>query len=102
VRYDFDPEKAATNLSKYGLSLAAAAKLSQERALAWVDDRTDDGEARMIALAPIGEIHLFVAFVDRGTVRRIIGLPRAKHREVNHIVKAINAGQLDNADTGRR
>jgi hypothetical protein len=102
VRYDFAPDKDATNLNNHGLSLAAAAKLSWETALAWVDDRTNDGEVRMVAMAPIGEILFVVAFVDRETLRRIIGLPRAKRREVNHTVKAINVVQLDNADTRRR
>ena len=95
---DFDPGKDATNLSKHGLSLGAAAELSWDAALVWVDDRTDYGEVRMVALAPIGEMLFFVAFVDRETVRRIISLRRANRREVNHYVKAINEGQLENAD----
>jgi uncharacterized DUF497 family protein len=98
VRYDFDPGKDSSNLSKHGLSLAAAAELSWDAALVWVDDRTDYGEVRMVALAPIGEILFVVAFVDRETVRRIISLRRANRREVNHYVKAINEGQLENAD----
>ncbi len=98
MRYDFDPDKDATNLSKHGLSLAAAAGLSWDAALAWVDDRADYGEVRMVALAPIGDILFFVAFVDRETVTRIISLRRANRREVNHYVKAINEGQLENAD----
>jgi uncharacterized DUF497 family protein len=98
VRFDFDPDKDAINLSKHGLSLAAAAGLSWDAALVWVDDRADYGEVRMVALAPIGDILLFVTFVDRETVRRIISLRRANRREVNHYVKAINEGQLENAD----
>ncbi|MFN9638369.1 MAG: BrnT family toxin [Synechococcaceae cyanobacterium] len=98
MRYDFDPGKDSSNLSKHGLSLAAAAELSWDAALVWVDDRTDYGEVRMVALAPIGEILFFVAFVDRETVRRIISFRRANRREVNHYVKAINEGQLENAD----
>jgi uncharacterized DUF497 family protein len=98
VRYVFDPGKDSSNLSKHGLSLAAAAELSWDVALVWVDDRTDYGEVRMVALAPIGEILFFVAFVDRETVRRIISLRRANRREVNHYVKAINKAQLENAD----
>ncbi len=99
MRYDFDPDKDATNLSKHGLSLAAAAELSWNAPLVWVDDRTDYGEVRMVALAPIGDILFFVAFVDREVVRRIISLRRANHlSEVNHYVKASNKGQLENAD----
>jgi uncharacterized DUF497 family protein len=98
VQFDFDPGKDATNLSKHGLSLAAAAELSWDAALVWIDNRADYGEVRMVALAPIGDILFFVAFVDREAVRRIISLRRANRREVNHYVKAINEGQLENAD----
>jgi Uncharacterized protein conserved in bacteria len=77
VQFDFDPGKDATNLSKHGLSLAAAAELSWDAALVWVDNRTDYGEERLVALAPIGDILFFVAFVDREPSRRIISLRRA-------------------------
>lgn len=57
-------------------------------ALVWVDDRTDYGEARMIALAPKTAILYFVAYVDRSTVRRIISLRKANRWEAKHYVKA--------------
>ncbi len=98
MQYDFDPDKDATNLSKHGLSLAAAAELSWDAALVWVVGRADHGEVRMVALAPIGDILFFVAFVDYETARRITSLRRANRREVNHCVRAINKGQLENAD----
>ena len=84
----FDPEKDATNLSKHGVSLAAAARLDWDAALAWIDDRADYGELRIVALAPIGERLFFVVFVDRDGARRIISLRRANRREVNHYVRA--------------
>ena len=84
----FDPEKDATNLSKHGVSLAAAARLDWDAALAWIDDRADYGEPRIVALAPIGERLFFVVFVDRDGARRIISLRRANRREVNHYVRA--------------
>ena len=78
----------ATNLSKHGLSLAAVPELSWEAELVWLDDRADYSEVRMVALAPIGDILYFVAFVDRESTRRIISLHRANRREANHYVKA--------------
>jgi hypothetical protein len=65
LQLNFDPGKDATNLIKHGLSLAAAAGLSWEAALVWIDDRADYGEVRMVALAAIGDTLYFVAFVDR-------------------------------------
>jgi hypothetical protein len=98
VEFLFDPGKDATNLAKHCLSLAAAAQLSWEAALVWLDDRADYGEVRMVALAPIGDILYFVAFVDRESRRRIIGLRIANRREVNHYAKAIQEDQPEDAD----
>ena len=99
MQFDFDPGKDATNLSKHGFSLAAAAELSWDAALVWIDSRADYGEVRLIALAPIGDILFFVAFVDREPARRIISLRRANRREVSHYVKAIKEDQPEDADT---
>ena len=43
----------------------------------------------MIALAPKSHILHYVAFVDRGDVRRIISLRRANRREVKYYVQNI-------------
>ena len=92
MHIDFDPEKDATNLSKHGVSLAAAARLDWDAALAWIDDRADYGEMRIVALAPIGDRLFFVVFVDRENSRRIISLRRANRREANHYVRANEEG----------
>ncbi|MFN9643658.1 MAG: BrnT family toxin [Cyanobacteriota bacterium] len=63
-----------------------------------MDNRTDYGEVRMLALAPIGDILFFVAFVDRKKARRIISLRRANRREVSHYVKTIKEDQPEAAD----
>ena len=96
---EFDPGKDATNLSKHGVSLAAAAELNWAAALAWVDDRADYGEIRIVALAPIGDRLFFVAFVDRSDTRRIISLRRANRREVNHYVRAIQEDRCSDTVT---
>jgi uncharacterized DUF497 family protein len=77
------------NKAKHGLSLALSAELDWEDALVWVDDREDYEETRIVALAPKTGILYFVAYVDRGRVRRIISLRRANRREVKHYVQAI-------------
>ena len=95
----FDPEKDATNLSKHGVSLGAVAQLDWDAALAWIDDRADYGELRIVALAPIGDRLFFVVFVDRDEGRRIISLRRANRREVNHYVRANEEGLHPGSDT---
>jgi len=82
LEIDFDPWKDSVNRAKHGVSLATAAELDWEAALAWVDDRFDYGETRVVALAPMKDILYFVAFVEKPPVRRIISLRRANRREV--------------------
>jgi len=71
------------------VSLLMAVELDWEAALVWVDERFEYNERRMIALAPNTEILYYVAFVDRGNVRRIISLRRANRREVKHYVQSL-------------
>ena len=89
MRIEFDPAKDTGNQAKHGVSLALAAELDWEAALVWVDDRFEYAELRMIALAPKTDVLYYVAFVDRGNVRRIISLRRANRREVKHYVESI-------------
>lgn len=87
MKIEFDPAKDAANQVKHGVSLSAASDLDWEAALVWVDERFEYGESRMIALAPKTEILYYVAFVERGDVRRVISLRRANRREVKHYVE---------------
>lgn len=89
MRIEFDSTKDAANLAKHGVSLALAAELDWEAALLWVDDRFEYGELRMIALAPKSSILYYVAYVERGEVRRPISLRRANRREVKRYVQSI-------------
>lgn len=87
MRIEFDSAKDTANQTKHGLSLAMVSELDWEAALVWVDTRFEYNETRMIALAPKTGILYYVAFVDRGDVRRIISLRRANRREVKHYVE---------------
>ena len=89
MQIEFDSAKDRANLVKHGVSLALAKELDWDAALVWVDERFDYGELRMIALAPETEILYYVAFVDRGQVRRVISMRRANRREVKHYVQGI-------------
>ena len=87
MRIEFDPAKDAANQAKHGVSLSMAGGLDWEAALVWVDERFEYRETRMIALAPKTEVLYYVAFVDRGEVRRVISLRRANRREVKYYVE---------------
>ncbi|HCU24524.1 MAG TPA: BrnT family toxin [Deltaproteobacteria bacterium] len=87
MQIEFDPSKDAANRKKHGVSLSIAGKLDWDAALVRVDERFKYDETRMIALAPKTNILYYVAFVDRGELRRIISLRRATRREVKHYVE---------------
>ena len=75
------------NQATHGVSLALAAELDWDAALIWIDERYEYDELRMIALAPETNRLYYVAFVDRGEIRRIISLRRATRREIKHYVE---------------
>ncbi len=87
MRIEFDPAKDRANIATHGVSLSFAVELDWDAALVWVDDRFEYDEVRMIALSPETETLYYVAFVDRGEVRRVISLRRATRREVKHYVE---------------
>ncbi|MFN5130256.1 MAG: BrnT family toxin [Burkholderiales bacterium] len=85
--FESDPTKDQLNLDKHGVSLGLASDLDWDAALLWIDDRREYGETRILALAPWTSILYYVAFVDRGNVRRVISLRRANQREVRRYVQ---------------
>ncbi len=88
MEISFDTTKDAANLEKHGMSLAAAAMIEWDDALTWADDRHNYGEARMCAIAYIGDRLHYVVYVDRVEARRIISLRKANLREVKRYAEA--------------
>ena len=89
MRFIFDPDKDKLNEINHGLSLSFAEKLVWDEAYVWVDPRFAYDELRLIGLVPEGSTLYYVAFVDRGDVRRIISLRLAERREVKKYVENI-------------
>ena len=89
MRFIFDPNKDKLNLANHGLSLSLAEKLVWDEAYVWVDPRYPYDELRMIGLVPEGNTLYYVAFIDRGDVRRTISLCLAERREVKRYVENI-------------
>jgi len=88
MRIEFDAAKDAANQAKHGVSLALAGELDWDAALVWTDERFEYDEIRVIVLAPKTGILYYVAFVDRGEMRRVISLRRANRREVKYYVQS--------------
>ena len=89
MRIEIDRAKDKANHAKHEVSLALAAELDWKATLVWIDERFEYDELRMIALAPKSAILYYVAFVERGEVRRPISLRRANRREVKRYVESI-------------
>jgi uncharacterized protein len=78
---EWDEAKDAENRRKHGLSLADAARLDWEAAVAEPDLRRDFGETRWRVRAPLeGRLHVCI-FTLRNGRRRIISLRKANLRE---------------------
>lgn len=86
MKIEFDPEKDKINQAEHGVSLILASELDWQNSLVWINARRNDGEMRMIALAPSTGILYYVAYVDQHEFRRVISLRRANRREVKHDV----------------
>lgn len=86
----YDAAKDAINKKKHGVSLTDVARIAWDAALTWQDTRHDHEEARIVALAPIGERLYCVVYVERGKDRRIISLRKANHREFDFYEQEIN------------
>jgi uncharacterized protein len=88
MEYEFDPTKDDLNKVHHGLSLAIAKDMAWDEALAWVDDRFEYDEVRMVALVPMGDTLYYVAYVDpTAEKRRVISIRKAEKKEVLHYVK---------------
>ena len=80
--FRWDESKRAANLAKHGIDFAEAEGFDWSVALVRADLRTDYGEVRLVAMAPIGDrLHVLV-FTIRCRGLRIISLRRASTKEL--------------------
>lgn len=81
MKIEFDPVKDQINRRKHDISLRVAAEIDLEVAIVIEDRRTDYGETRFLAYAPVAARLHVLWFTMRGSVVRVIGLRRANRRE---------------------
>ena len=83
MKYEFDPAKNTSNITKHGLSLEDAQWLEWDTAYILEDTRKAYSERRYQALGLIEErLHMLVfCMPDAGTIR-VISLRKANSREV--------------------
>jgi uncharacterized protein len=81
MEVEFDPAKRAATLAKRGLDMAEAGAVFEGMHLTFEDDRKDYGEQRFVTIGYLQGRMVFVAWTQRGDVRRIISLRKANGRE---------------------
>lgn len=82
MRIEYDPAKSAINERERGLSFDLVFDLDWSKAVAYLDDRKDYGEKRVVAFVPMAGRLYVVCYTIRGAVRRIISFRKANSREV--------------------
>ncbi len=82
LEFEWDEDKAATNLAKHGVSFLTAAEVFANEILERIDDREDYGEIRWIALGRVEAEVFRVVFTWRGDkLIRIISAQKASKDE---------------------
>ncbi|ATU90244.1 BrnT family toxin [Phyllobacterium zundukense] len=82
ARFEWDPEKAKSNLRKHGVAFEAIEHFDFETALEWPVNREKVyGEKRIVAISLLrGKVHTLV-YALRETSIRVISLRRASRKE---------------------
>ena len=82
LEFEWDEEKARTNLAKHGVSFLTAAEIFANEILERIDDREDYGEVRFIALGTVDTEVYRVVFTWRSeNLIRIISAQKANRDE---------------------
>jgi len=82
MRFQYDPDKAAANLRKYGVLFADAEGVLEDPLAVTVEDPDAGGERRFITvgLGSAGEL-LVVVYAERDDEYRLISARRATRKE---------------------
>jgi len=82
MRFQYDPDKAAANLKKHGVSLADAEGVLEDSLAVTVEDPDAEGERRFVAigLGSAGEL-LVVVYAEREGEYRLISARRPTRKE---------------------
>jgi uncharacterized protein len=84
MQYTWDPEKDALNRRKHGLSLIdGIPALNDPDREAWIDDRLDYGEERIVTLGMSSQRILYVVSSERNeNLTRLISVRKANRNEI--------------------
>ena len=82
MRYGFDPDKQANNLSKHGFDLADAPRVIESgQTVTFEDRRFAYGEERFVTLGPLGDALVVIITAETDDHIRIISMRKADRHE---------------------
>lgn len=80
--FAWDPEKAAANAIKHGISFLEARSVFSDPSVLRIDvTKPEYGERRMMAVGRVGPLMISVIYTERSGGRRIISARRARRNE---------------------
>lgn len=82
MRVYFDPVKNERNVRERGLSFERAAEFDFQSALVFVDQRSDYGETRFVALGMLADRLHVLCFAEAKDGIRVISFRKANSREI--------------------
>jgi len=82
LEFEWDDDKAASNLVKHGVAFVDAARLFDDiHALHFIDRSMNHGEERLIGVGMVNGIVLTVVYTERGERIRLISARKATRHE---------------------
>jgi uncharacterized protein len=92
LSFEWDEEKNAANIKNHGIDFLDAALIFENPTIEAIDDQTDYGELRCVALGLSGEIVLHVVYTWRGeNAIRIISARKANRHDAERYYREIFA-----------
>jgi len=83
MKFEYDPAKSASNLSKHGIDFDRAQALWDDPWLLEVPAKTED-EPRVLTIGKIEAKHWAAVWTPRGEVVRLISVRRARKEEIGY------------------
>jgi uncharacterized protein len=82
VEFEWDEEKARSNLKKHGIAFSLATRIFADDArFERLDEGQDYGEERWLTVGLIAGVEIAVVFTSRGDVARLISARKAERDE---------------------
>ena len=84
MKFEYDPQKSATNKQKHGIDFVEALLLWDDWDLLEIPAKTVEDEGRCLVIGRIGTKHWPAVITYRDDIVRIISVRRSREKEVKY------------------